>query len=93
MDIASGIINQFIGEATLSLLHLAMEIHPRNFQWEVIERGAMVDAFVALKVGFLSFQHRSDGCGLDFDHANITGNVHDMAGAAWGLSRDETDET
>ncbi|CAL1139669.1 unnamed protein product [Cladocopium goreaui] len=46
-----------------------------NFS-SVYEAGCKLDT-----VGFLSFQHRSDGCGLDFDHANITGNVHDMAGA------------
>ena len=52
----------------------------------------MVHAFPGLKVGFLSYQHRSDGLGLDFDHANITGNVRDMAGAAGrgGLSGDGT---
>eukprot|EP00438_Fugacium_kawagutii_P036532 Skav217623 [mRNA] locus=scaffold2172:625524:635804:+ [translate_table: standard] len=33
------------------------------------------------QVGFLSFQHRADGSGLDFEHANITGNVKEMTGA------------
>eukprot|EP00435_Cladocopium_sp_Y103_P047309 s784_g13.t2 len=50
-----------------------------NFS-SVYEAGCKLDT-----VGFLSFQHRADGSGLDFDHANITGNVHDMAGAATGV--------
>lgn len=37
---------------------------------------------VPSQVGFLSFQHRADGSGLDFEHANITGNAKEMAGAS-----------
>jgi len=42
----------------------------------VYEAGCKLDT-----VGFLSFQHRADGNGLSFEHANITGNINDMAGA------------
>lgn len=41
---------------------------------------AMLPSSWPSQVGFLSFQHRADGNGLSFEHANITGNINDMAG-------------
>eukprot|EP00913_Durusdinium_trenchii_P032643 g30553.t1 len=80
VEVLHSAIRQRVGPQT-PIQILAGHSHIRGYRQldnysSVYEAGCKLDT-----VGFVSFKKSADGNGLDFEHANITGNVKVMAGA------------